>query len=583
MRSTFIIACYLIALTLLIVPACQREVSDQLSGPHSTEQVTATITGRIIDHAGMPVKDAVVKAGTANTTTDINGVFSLKNVRIDKNTGFIKVEKPGFFQGSRTIVVHEGATNYVSIQLIQKNVSGTVSGNSNGTVTVANGGTIAFTAGSFINSTNNTAYTGTVSVSAFFLNPADGNFNEIMPGALRGINAQNEETGLQSFGMMAVELNGAAGEKLQLASGKPATITFPIPAGLLAQAPATIPLWSFNDTTGLWKQEGTATRQGNNYVGTVNHFSFWNCDAPFPVVDFKAVIKDQAGNPLYPAIVQIRTTDDKISLYGYGCTDNNGMVSGQIPSGKMLELTVLSDRCRSVLHTQNIGPFSAKADIGTVTVNNINAAVVTISGTAVNCSGGAVTNGFVDIIMDGLHNHALVTNGNFSISITRCNNVPGNAAITAYDVNASQNGPVTNIAVTTGAVATGQVSACGNALTQFVNYTLSGTPRSFIPPADSLQLYTSTPNAWTLWAARKGNGNDQVYMTFTASGTGNAPVSYLNVSTGNNSYFKQAFNMTITEFGPVGGYIIGHLATTLRDSANRTAPVTLNFRAKREN
>src|SRR5687767_13017961 len=119
MRSTFIIACYLIALTLLIAPACQREVSDHLSGPHSTEQVTATITGRIIDHASMPVKDAVVKAGTANTTTDINGVFSLKNVRIDKNTGFIKVEKPGFFQGSRTIVVHEGATNYVSIQLIQ--------------------------------------------------------------------------------------------------------------------------------------------------------------------------------------------------------------------------------------------------------------------------------------------------------------------------------------------------------------------------------------------------------------------------------------------------------------------------------
>src|SRR5262249_46667295 len=156
-------------------------------------------------------------------------------------------------------------------------VSGTVSGSGGGTVTVQGGGNVVFAGNSFVNTAGNSAYTGTVSVSTYFLNPTASNFTDIMPGTLRGISANNEETGLQSFGMMAVELTGAGGEKLQLGANKTATLTFPIPAGLQASAPATIPLWSFNDTTGLWKEEGFATKQGTNYVGSVSHFSFWNC------------------------------------------------------------------------------------------------------------------------------------------------------------------------------------------------------------------------------------------------------------------------------------------------------------------
>ncbi len=87
-----------------------------------------------------------------------------------------------------------------------------------------------------------------------------------MPGELRGIDENNKQVGLQSFGMMAVEMTGASGERLQLAPAKPATMRFPIAAAQQASAPATIAFWSFNDTTGLWKQEGMATKQGMNIL-----------------------------------------------------------------------------------------------------------------------------------------------------------------------------------------------------------------------------------------------------------------------------------------------------------------------------
>lgn len=77
-----------------------------------------------------------------------------------------------------------------------------------------------------------------------------------MPGSLRGTRTDSPEVVLQSFGMVAVEITGANGEALQLANGKTASISFSIAPSLLSFAPARIPLWYFDENTGLWKEEG---------------------------------------------------------------------------------------------------------------------------------------------------------------------------------------------------------------------------------------------------------------------------------------------------------------------------------------
>lgn len=569
---------------ILIIGSCRKSNHDTPNPGDNTITVTANLTGRITDANNLPVSGAFVKAGSSTTTTDINGNFLFSSISLGKNAGFVSVEKEGYFLGSRTIMVHAGSTNYVAIQLIKKTVAGTISGSSGGTITVPNGGSINFGGNSFINADNNRAYTGTVSVSTYFIDPTASNFNNMMPGALRGINTGNEETALQSFGMMAVELTGTAEEKLQLAPGKTATITFPIPTALQAQAPASIALWSFNDTTGLWKREGTATKQGASYVGIVSHFSFWNCDQPFTAVDFSVTLKDQTGAPITSAQVVLKTAGDTMSV-GSGYTDNGGFTSGKIPAGKTFVMTVYS-QCQTVLYTAQVGPFTTTADLGTITINNAGTSLLSIAGTVLNCNRAAVANGFVDIALDNNHYRASLMNG-FSINIQRCSSAPATAIITAYDLDANQNA-VTTVPVTTGAVNLGQISACGTTIPEFYNFTVSGNGSSYVPTADSLTMYSTGTNQYTIWASRKyltGNYRDQSYLMFTATGIGTVPVNYFSISSGQSIYLLQsAANVNITEWGAAGsGYVSGNLTTSVKDTISGTTniPVTLTFRVKR--
>jgi WD40 repeat protein len=81
---------------------------------------------------------------------------------------------------------------------------------------------------------------------------------------------------------MLAELRGTNGEVLQPTSSNPARLTVPVAASLLSSAKSTIPLWYYDETIGLWKEEGSATLTGNAFVGDVKHFTAWNCDYSGP-------------------------------------------------------------------------------------------------------------------------------------------------------------------------------------------------------------------------------------------------------------------------------------------------------------
>lgn len=584
MKSIVSIGFLTIIAALVIAISCQKSDNNKPEPPQpgQKEYVTASIAGRILDDNKQPVSGATITAGTLTATSDVNGSFRISNVSIDKNAGFIKVEKDGFFQGSRTIVVKANAVNNISIELIKRKVSGTVSGSTGGNITVEGGGNIVFTSNSFVKAGNN-AYTGTVSVSTFFLNPTASNFNQIMPGALRGITTGNEETGLQSFGMMAVELTGASGEKLQLAAGKTATLTFPIPSDLLAQAPNTIPLWSFNDTTGLWKEEGTATKQGNNYVGTVSHFSFWNCDYPYGnLVKFNAVVKDQNGNAIANALVSMQTTTDKYTSYGTGYTDSTGYVGGLIPKGKALQLKIYS-KCGAVLLTKDIGPFTADADLGTLTVTTAPPGAVTFTGTVKNCTLTPVTNGYVEVYLDGFYTRTAINNGNWSLTVNRCNNTPTTASVIAYDLGSNQGGTSITVQVSGTTVNAGNLSACGTSLTQFVNYTLNGVAKTFTYPTDSIMSYNSGNNLYNIGGSRIGAVKEEATISFTATGLGSVPLSWISIRE-NNTFYNGSGTITvnITEWtAGSGGFMAGNLSGNVTDSFT-VKPISLTFRVKKQ-
>jgi hypothetical protein len=381
----------------------------------------------------------VATTAGAATFTDSEGNFTLQNVELDADAGFVKVEKAGYFSGSRTFMTAAGQNIAVTISLIAKSVTGSFDAASGGKVTLSRGSVSLPAAG--VMKADSTPYSGTVSVSSYYIDPTSPTVSEIMPGDLRGITTDGEQRGLKSFAMMAVELEGAAGEKLQIAPGKEAILTFAIPVSLQAEAPATIPLWYFDEVKGLWQEQGTAIRQGSSYVGTVSHFSFWNCDAPFSVVTIEALLKDGAGGALPFAPVTIVQLKD--SMVRSGRTDAAGRLIAQVPAGEPLELLVKANECSESYFRKPIGPYASRTNLGEVAtaVDQVALRQVTITGRVELCDGSPMTNGYVKIYHEGAHDVCVPLNadGSYSFPATFCPQMGQAVEITAIENSLERN------------------------------------------------------------------------------------------------------------------------------------------------
>ncbi len=350
----------IIILAVIIIPYSCKKTEDTPVPPPTT-----SISGLVTDINKNPVSNATVSGGTASTTTDANGKFTLTEVQFTGDSVLVNVTKDGFFQGSKNFVSTTGTVNNATIRLIPKPAAATITASSGGDVTVPGGGSINFTGG-FVNASSGSAYTGNVSVSTTYLNSTDQNFSANVPGNLKGASASNQQGALQSFGVVAVEMSDASGNKLQLAPGKTATITLPIPASLQGNAPASMSLWYFDDVKGSWKEEGTATKQGSNYVGVVNHFSFWNAGDLAGSVNLSATFIDSNGVAFANKLVSITRPGSSTDT---SYTDNTGTVSGLVPVNEVLAMKVFGD-CGDIVYAKDIGPLGKDTALGTITLNN---------------------------------------------------------------------------------------------------------------------------------------------------------------------------------------------------------------------
>jgi len=553
---------------LFILQGCQREIDSPAGGTgpgvNDAIRVTGGVNGIVVDENNQPVSGVTVTSGTASTTTDRYGAFRFSNISLSKANGTVKVTRPGYFTAYRSFISVEGRINNVRIKLIPKTPGGSFASSAGGTVTIAGGGKLVIPADAVTDASGG-AYSGMVNVAMAWIDPSSADLPYILMGDLRGITTTGEERGLSTYGMMGVELTGGAGQPLKIASGKTAELTFPIPSSLQGSAPATIDLWYFDEATARWKQEGTATKSGTNYIANVTHFSFWNCDAPFPLIDLCMNLKDPSGNPLINVQVRIKRVVN--NTYGYGRTDSLGNLCGKVPKDEALVLEVL-DICNTVVFSQNIGPFSANTTLPPITVNIPPANSLIITGSVTNCASANVTTGAAIIYIAGGHHYTIpVTNGAFSFNLLRCNNTSViNFTVIGVDYSVSQqSAPVTGSAVA-GTVNVGSLQACGTSSVQFVELLLDGVPTNFVSPPHNIMSIDSTAvppfsNNTTIYASNQSGGNiSSVYFTFYNNAI---PGAYQLLSFGAGIYTIYGTNrtITITDFGPpVSGFIEGNFS-----------------------
>ncbi len=536
--------------------------------PFPVVYVKSSIGGTVVDEFNRPVADATVHLAGKEFRTDQNGVFLFKNVIVNSKAAYVRVEHPNFFHGSRTLIVSGGTRNTVKIQLLSNQSTQFVNATSGGTADFTDF-SVALPAGGIVKAASGADFSGQVGVAMKWLNPTDENFGFQMPGRLQGITTDGSISGMVSMGMLAIELKDGAGQKLQIKPGFEANLRMKVPAALLSKAPATIPLWYFDEEKGYWREDGEAKLDGGFYVGKVKHFSFWNHDYKDPLVEVLFKVVDAAGNPIENALVSTKLLST--GQFGKGFTDNTGQILGLVPKDQLLQAQIFApfNGCNDPVLEKQIGPYSQNG-METFIINLPNLLTYTITGTLKDCAGNGVLNGYVKI--DTSNQVAFVANdgtGNFEIELIRCTPITS-VTILGYDMDNIKVSLPQIVDVSSGTANAGNIEVC-DALASYFFYNFEGksyfNPEPFCFAIDSIA--GGGLDLVKIWV------NDSLFLNLALSnvtGTGTYPASNF-YAEGNwkGDFVNQAcgqpqpncISVQITEFNGMDNYIAGTFAGTV--------------------
>lgn len=555
---------YSLLMILVLLVSCKNDsFIDFENQQHGSQQTNynfgnsaqRNFHGLVLSTNGSPVSGATITIGTSTVQTNAQGIFVIKNADVKEKFAYVKATKAGFVDGSRTMVPTTGS-NKINIMMIPATNTSTIASGATSTVSLPNGTKVKFD-GSFKDENGN-AYNGNVNVAMFHLKPSDQYLNELMPGSLLANNTDGNSRIMETYGMLHVQLTGASGQNLQIATGHTAEMTVAIDATQTSTAPATIPLWSFNETTGIWQEEGSATKVGNAYVGNVSHFSWWNCDAQFPQCLLNVHIQNSTAQPLSNVNIRIFRQNQSSSI---ATTDGNGNASGIIPAGEILTMKIY-DACNNVIMTNNIGPFSYNSNntLPAITISQSLSNTITITGTLKDCSGNNVTNGLAYLSYASGTNYfssyysTQVINGSFTFNVLSCVSSQQLTFLGSDFTNLQTTGQI-NFTATSPATNLGNLTVC-TAATEFITSQIDTQAiKYFISPINAGNLQSPVPISGFFVSSQNATGGFNLSSqnpigvgTFNSNFTLESSGGFINAN-GNN------LTLQVSNYGAVGQYI----------------------------
>ncbi len=193
---------------------------------------------------------------------------------------------------------------------------------------------VSIPAGSLVDLAGNPVV-GAAAVTIVPLDPTNGGLQG-MPGPLMGITTlDGPPVSLESVFMADVSI-WQDGERLQLADGARATLTFEIPDALEQKyGPGTIiPAWSFHVASGQWRNEGDGVVQSSPmgadklaWTMDVGHFSWWNADYPAEMYCYIVTLLNGNGTPAQGAQVISSGVDYQRDLSAWTGADGTACVT----------------------------------------------------------------------------------------------------------------------------------------------------------------------------------------------------------------------------------------------------------------
>jgi hypothetical protein len=264
------------------------------------------VNGKVTDKSNYPVSNVNVSVGGQSSMTNDDGYFSISNVTAGSKE-LITFSKNGSVTTYKVTDVQVGAASFIETAISDVGATASINATMGGIAAAQDNASVTVGPNSLVDSQNNT-FTGNAVVSITAFNSSDENQLNAFPGEFLGVSAQNETDPMKSFGFMDVSVVDQNGHELQLASGRSAQISIPVPTNMRSAAGGlgTCPLWYFNPRTGTWQEQGYGTYSPSLgcFVGNISHFSTWNYDILYPAAYVSGRVVDSNGIPIQDAQVR---------------------------------------------------------------------------------------------------------------------------------------------------------------------------------------------------------------------------------------------------------------------------------------
>lgn len=295
-------------------------------------QTKATLSGLVRDTAGQPIVGVAVSGGGVSATSGADGKFTLSIPA--QGVTVVKLEKTGLAPAWHPLRPN-GAESLTLVATMYAPTTATIDiGQAPATIQTPGGASVTVPQGS-LRTAAGVVPTGPVQAQVTWVSPAQA--SQAAPVPLVGTDG-TQTLPLETFGMVDVRFDWQ-GQPLQVAPGR--TLRLDIPAE--ADDPATTGLFFADPVSGVWIQEGTATKVNGRWLAELPHLSWWNVDGFLKVpVDKQACVTFRALTPTGKPLpgVEIRSNWGPGGNFTIaGSTNSDGtLCSDQFPLGEILTI-----------------------------------------------------------------------------------------------------------------------------------------------------------------------------------------------------------------------------------------------------
>lgn len=560
--SLYALLAVLLTALLLLVGCGKDESEAPAPSIPSVPGSTTRVVGQVVDASGTLLSGVMVLAGSASTVTDAQGVFLLNGAPADQRV-VVRCQKVGFFDAVHGAVANLGGTTRVRVVMHSDAPDFTgLSASAPQDLVDPSGLRLLLPANGLLTASG-ALYTGSYAVAVAHFGPDDPAFPASIPGGDLACMAGGAQQQLYSYGMASVRITDGGGNELQLGNGATAVLRFPIATSQTGEAPSTMALWHLNEETGLWGQEGEAQREGDSYVGVVQHFSTWNVDANVPRARVSGVVRDCAG--LAVEGLQVRVGQSA------GITGADGRFQVFVPAGFDVEVEVAPNA---------LGLTAAPVPVGALAAGGVQEVDVVVACPAyvvgsISCPSGGV-NGFATLTWPG-GSHAIGLGG---VGEFRIAAPPNGQQATLRLVNGS-GGAQEEMSVNLPSVAGGEASV--GTIVLCSGQPGSGYQSGCVLNGDGYSQQALTINSTALMSTAvhylgddltdliviDTGGGAQLFIELPGAGTGSCVITegsgacFLSLIIDGRNYYSYDMQITVNQYGAVGSDVQGIFSGTM--------------------